>query len=103
MWSSSSSSADLVGRGGQRLDLLEDVEAVGLVLDQPLQPRAWPSIRRSRFSSSRAVLGVRVPEVGEVPVRVLVDILRGQYADAGDRSIRRYACATRCPNLNAKS
>ena len=34
MWSSSSEQRDAVGGGGHRLDLLEHVEAVGLLVDE---------------------------------------------------------------------
>ena len=39
---------DAVGGGRQRLDLLEDVEAVRLLLDRRWMPRDWPSIFRRR-------------------------------------------------------
>ena len=50
----------LVRRGGERLDLLEDVEAVGLLLDQSLEPSRL-SLDASQASSSGLTSGSSVP------------------------------------------
>jgi LmbE family N-acetylglucosaminyl deacetylase len=54
----------LVGRGGQRLDLLEHVEAVGLLVDEPLDPARLPLDPFQAVDELAAVLRVRVTEVG---------------------------------------
>ena len=68
---------DLVGGGGERLDLLEDVEAVRLLLDEPLDAASLPLDPPQARDEIALVLRVAVAEVG------LVRIGRhtaGQYA-----------------------
>ena len=81
---------DLVGRGGERLDLLQQVEAVGLFLDQPLQPAGLALDPAQPVQELATVLGVRVPEVGRGIGAGCCRHTAGQYADARrHRSIRR--------------
>jgi len=42
---------DLVDRGLDRRDLLQDVDAVAMVVDILEIPRTWPSMRRRRLMS----------------------------------------------------
>ena len=77
MWSSSSSSADLVGRRGQRLDLLEDVQAVGLLLDEPLDA---------------ARLALDPPQAGdEVPAVLRVGVAEVRVGRIGRHTAGQYA------------
>lgn len=56
--------ANLVGGRGERLDLLEQVEAIGLLLDQSLQATRLPFDPSQAVQQLAPILGVRVPEVG---------------------------------------
>lgn len=72
---------DLVGRRGQRLHLLEDVEAVGLVLDEPLKSARLPLDPAQAGDEITLVLRVGVAKMGEAGIGIHT---LGQYvAPAG--------------------
>jgi hypothetical protein len=54
---------DLVRGGGERLDLLQDVEAVRLVADKSLEAARLSLDATEAVQQGRAVLGIRVAEV----------------------------------------
>ena len=54
---------DAVGGRGHRLDLLEDVEAVGLLLDEPGDPAHLSLDPAQPVQQLAAILGVGVAEV----------------------------------------
>ena len=72
---------DLVGRGGHGLDLLEDVEAVGLIFDQPLDPTSLSLDPPQTGDEVAPVPRVAVAEVLGVRIGAHTG---GQYV--GDRS-----------------
>ena len=59
---------DLVGGSGHRLDLLENVEAVGLVLDQALDPAGLALDPPEAGHEVALVLRVAVAEMGGVRI-----------------------------------
>ena len=71
---------DLVGRCGERLDLLQDVEAVGLVLDQALDPAGLALDPPQAGDEVALVLRVAVAEM--VGVRIGRHT-GGQYVGGG--------------------
>ena len=68
----------LVGGRGHRLDLLKDVEAVGLVLDQSLDPARLSLDPPQAGDEVALVLGVAVAEVCGVRMGAHTG---GQYVD----------------------
>lgn len=58
----------LVGGGGHRLDLLKDLEAVGLLFDQALHATGLPLDPPQPIEQLVAVLRVRVAEMGGVRI-----------------------------------
>ena len=91
MWSSSSEQRDLVGGGGERLDLLEDVEAVGLLLDEALDAARLALDAPQAGDEVALVLGVAVAEVGGVRIGAHTG---GQYVGAGRGGQSGLACGT---------
>ena len=81
MWSSSTSSATWSAAAVMRLDLLEDVEAVGLVLDEALDAAGLALDPPQASDEVALVLRVAVAEVGGVRIGRHTG---GQYV--GDRS-----------------
>ncbi len=88
---------DLVGGGGHRLDLLQDVQAVGLVLDQALRGRGPGP--RSGAAGSAARGGPWCTRAGSARVPVCGRHTRGQYADARRPVNQRVPCAKPMPDL----
>ena len=71
---------DLVGGSGHRLDLLENVKAVGLVLDQALDPAGLALDPPEAGHEVALVLRVAVAEMGRVHIGRHT---RGQYVGEG--------------------
>jgi len=79
----------LVGRGGERLHLLQEVQAVGLFLHQSLQAAGLALDPAQPVEQLAAVLSVRVPEVGRSLSAGCRRHTVGQYAPGGATSVNQ--------------
>ena len=75
----------LVRGGGQRLDLLQDVQAVGFLADQPLEAAGLALDPLEAVEQQAAILGVCVAKVFR-PGATTHEIVDWVHANVGDGS-----------------